>query len=354
MFNNPGPAPRPTLLIKSDPPIVRGAGPGREDSTCLTMGLALSKFAFAISKFTLFNSVLNTVDVGTDIKTFFDLLRDGHKYWASLTMLWTLCPFFVHLTIFLKNWAQNGKAGAFWNEVGVHLPFATPLRNLCYAYKLLSYGYGHPNYYDRTKARDVEEIMSKAGMTSQAESFCEAGPQATTQMIIMMSTGRYTPTQLISVAVSILSLSWGAARAYFILRTRDQSDPDPAVGMVIKWILMHMVAVTVHSLLMWSTIGGLLGPYTFVAIPITILAIYTVVRTNDEDFETGVLKELEEVDASTSDPDVQPAKAAKKENSQDKNPNENTNEDAEIPEDFAMPAALFSVWLPCVVGNRAR
>jgi hypothetical protein len=58
--------------------------------------------------------------------------------------------------------------------------------------------------------------------------------------------------------------------------------------------------------------------------------------------------------AATSDPDVQPAKAAKEENSQDKNPKENTNGDAEDPEDFAMPAALFSVWLPCVVGNRAR
>jgi hypothetical protein len=58
--------------------------------------------------------------------------------------------------------------------------------------------------------------------------------------------------------------------------------------------------------------------------------------------------------ASTSDPNVQPAKAAKEDNSQDKNPKENTTEDPEDLQDFTMPAALFSIWLPCVVGNRAR
>jgi hypothetical protein len=331
--------------IKWDPPIGSLSGPGREDSPRLRMGVAMSKvksvFAtttFAISKFMFFNSVLNSIDVGTDFKTYFDLWGKGHKYWASLTMLWTFSPILVHLAVFLRNWAWARKsyssktalAEAFWNEVGVHFPFFTPLRNLYYAYKLRSYGYGSPDY-DRTKARDVEEIMAKAGMTSQAESFCEAGPQATTQAIIILSTGVATPWQLVSMAISILSLTWGAARAYFILRTRDQSDPDPAFGMALKWVFGPMLAVTVHSLLAWSTIGSLLGPYTLFAIPISMLAIYTVVRTGGDREDPG----------GENNPD-------------DEQPEDSLKEDSEDPEDFAMPAALFSVWLPCVVGNRPR
>ena len=374
MLNKPSPVSGcVALLIKCDPPIGSRAGPGREDSARLRMGVAMSKsamakYAFTISKFTFFNSILNSIDVGTDFKTYFDLWGKGHKYWASLTMLWTFSPILVHLPIFLVKWARaresyssyRALAWAFWNEVGVHFPFFTPLRNLYYSYKLWSYGYGGPNY-DRTKAREVEEIMAKAGMTSQAESFCEAGPQATTQAIIILSTGTATYTQLVSVGISVLSLSWGAARAYFILRSRGQSDPDPAFGMALKWVFLPMLAVTVHSLLVWSTIGSLLGPYTLFAIPITMLAIYAVVRTDADAQPAKAAQEKnpedEQVKDSLKEDSEEPedfAKAAQEKNPEDEQAKDTLKKDSDQPEDFALPSALFSVWLPCVVGNRPR
>ena len=52
----------------------------------------------------------------------------------------------------------------------------------------------------------------------------------------MSSTGQYTNTQLFSVATSVLSLSWGAARSFLIMRTKAEADPDPDMATVAVFI----------------------------------------------------------------------------------------------------------------------
>ena len=48
-----------------------------------------------------------------------------------------------------------------------------------------------------------------------------------TQVFIVLSTGQYSNTQLISLFTSVLSLSWGAARSFLIMRIAETADPDP-------------------------------------------------------------------------------------------------------------------------------
>ena len=55
-------------------------------------------------------------------------------------------------------------------------------------------------------------------------------------MLIIFSTGQYTNTQLFSVTTSVLSLSWGAARSFLIMRTKAEADPDPDVATVAVFI----------------------------------------------------------------------------------------------------------------------
>ena len=61
------------------------------------------------------------------------------------------------------------------------------------------------------------------------------------------------------VIVSVFSLAWGSSRAFFIERTRDEADPDPALPMVVLWVFPCMVLIALNSMMMWTMLGGILG-----------------------------------------------------------------------------------------------
>ena len=61
------------------------------------------------------------------------------------------------------------------------------------------------------------------------------------------------------VIVSVFSLAWGSSRAFFIERTRDGVDPDPALRMVVMLVFPYMVLVAINNMTMWTLTGGILG-----------------------------------------------------------------------------------------------
>ena len=61
------------------------------------------------------------------------------------------------------------------------------------------------------------------------------------------------------VIVSVFSLAWGSSPAFFIERTRDEADPDPALNMVLLWVFPCMLLIAVNSMMMWTMTGGILG-----------------------------------------------------------------------------------------------
>ena len=71
--------------------------------------------------------------------------------------------------------------------------------------------------------------------------------------------GHFSWTVIVSVIVSVFSLAWGSSRAFFIERTRDEADPDPALNMVVLWVLPCMLLIAVNSMMMWTLTGGILG-----------------------------------------------------------------------------------------------
>merc|ERR1712037_619536 len=131
------------------------------------------------------------------------------------------------------GYATYGKlAGGFYSEAATHLPFVLPIHNLWRAKMLNDINYGKHTFRMRD-SKMVEKIFAEAGKGSAAESTYEAGPQSVTQVLIVLSTGQYTKTQIISVITSVLSLSGGAARSFLIMRTADKADPDPDMTTVI-------------------------------------------------------------------------------------------------------------------------
>ena len=71
--------------------------------------------------------------------------------------------------------------------------------------------------------------------------------------------GQFPPSIIVGVIVSVFSLAWGSSRAFFIERTRDEADPDPALNMVVLWVFPCMVLIAVNSMMMWTLTGGILG-----------------------------------------------------------------------------------------------
>ena len=86
-----------------------------------------------------------------------------------------------------------------------------------------------------------------------------SGPQSVQQMVIGLCTGHFPWEIQVSTLISLLSLSWGASRAFFVERIPDEADPDPAVLMVLMRIFPLMLIVVTNSMLTWIAIGGLIG-----------------------------------------------------------------------------------------------
>ena len=55
----------------------------------------------AILIFLLFNCAFSLSDVLTDLLSYFNLLDDGHVWWASLTMYWMWNAFVLHTLLYL-------------------------------------------------------------------------------------------------------------------------------------------------------------------------------------------------------------------------------------------------------------
>ena len=234
--------------------------------------------------FVVFNSILPFTDVATDGTTFFDLNENGHANWAAATFYFMWNPFILHLLAFIYNfinsWCKDdgeGNVNFNWRaelkSVLFHLPFVVPIKNLYNAYRLYQLGFG-TKHFDEKNWRKVERIQNEAGMKGMHESFEEAGPQAIVQLVIVFSTGLISTAQKVSIPISIFSLAWGSSRVFFILRTRNESDPDPNVMMILLRILPCELLIVTNSILLWTLIGGLLGKYTFIGVVLSFCTIF--------------------------------------------------------------------------------
>ena len=272
---------------------------------------------YKLASFVFFNSLFPLGDVGTDAYTAYDLYQDGHDYWASLTFYLVWNPFVVHLLQFLWHaglaWWNNKVSEFDWVKrlkyLAIRLPFVFPFVNLYGSVHLRRLGFGRRKLSPK-ESKIAEEIQREAGLISVQESFMEAGPQTVVQLVKVFSTGHISYAQIASLVFSFLILAYSSAKVFFILRTKDESDPDPDFKMLLLRIVPWELLIVTNSAIFWTMIGGLLGEYILVGILFTFLSTYGVLY----------IQELR-------------------------------NPSADSEEDFKFLGALTSVWLPCVVGN---
>ena len=119
--------------------------------------------------------------------------------------------------------------------------------------------------------------------------FCSLFPPLFHQVVIILSTWQWTPTQLVSLCISIFSLSWGSARlslfytdlqpthrSYLILRERRQSDPDPKIAAVAFHIFPLMFLATFSHQILLITSSIILGALVFPALALFIGLDYLI------------------------------------------------------------------------------
>ena len=171
------------------------------------------------------------------------------------------------------------------------------------------------------------------------------------KVVIMMSTGQVTYTQGISLCTSVLSLSWGAARAFMIMRTRDEADPNPEISTLVLRVWPYMIATTIANLALLVCMGGIFGGYIFCCLILNFLSVFTTLTLTAKHFrkkERGADGDEEEAGAEV---DLSPRKG-------DTDPKvdkdvESLNQANGQADDKTsrIIASLCAVWIPCVVGR---
>ena len=169
----------------------------------------------SLSLFLLMNSGLPGADVVTDFLTFL-ALRPVHPYWAAFSLFWMFASFLVHLGFFVFRFIKAKKNGVqitiasealngnLFKQVIVYIPPILPIWNIILAVKLFKLGYASSSP-DPRHAEEIEAILTEAGLGSINESFFEAGPQAVTQLVILLSSGTMSTVQMITIPVSVLT-----------------------------------------------------------------------------------------------------------------------------------------------------
>ncbi len=62
-----------------------------------------AKHFLILLKFFIFNVLLVSLDIGSDVGTAVNFYNRGHSYWGSLTLLFIFMPFFARILVFLLN-----------------------------------------------------------------------------------------------------------------------------------------------------------------------------------------------------------------------------------------------------------
>ena len=175
------------------------------------------------------SSVLPGTDVTSDFLTFLELLEHGDIKWANDVLFFMFLPFFFKLAEFVVDLCrgkvkENNVVGLF-----LHLPFMAPIVHLSLGLRIL--------LIDTTKPENIsgiEKVAKVAALGSMYEAFLESGPQLQLQLHIILSTGRPTVTQVVSIVLSTLSLTLASCRAFYVQRSPKFADPEPNIHMILR------------------------------------------------------------------------------------------------------------------------
>ena len=148
------------------------------------------------------------------------------------------------------------------------------------------------DFEKRENDSQIETILKVSGLTSLYESFGEAGPQLVLQSHIFACTGQISTTQMVTSITSLMSLTWSASRAFFIMRDPDHADADPSLKMVLP-IVPFMLCLVISSTFCLTVAGGILK-YWIAAIIAAIAFLNFLVQLRNSTEKHGCKEDAEQ------------------------------------------------------------
>ena len=191
------------MAVESDAPLMAPRRPNQGQirgrvKQMMTVGKRLQKGVLHIVS----NSVVPGTDVTSDFFTFLELWQHGDYGWAAAVLTFMFVPFFFKLGEFLVDLCKGRVTEKNFIGLFLHLPFVAPIVHLSLGLRIL--------LIDPTKPENlsgIEKVAKVAALGSMYEAFLESGPQLQLQLHIILSTGRPTVTQVVSIVFSCLSLT---------------------------------------------------------------------------------------------------------------------------------------------------
>ena len=161
----------------------------------------------------------------------------------------------------------------------VQFPLFVTFRGIRWLYKLYRLDHGMDSFKSKNHAA-VEKILKESNEASMIEAYFRDAPNFVLSSINILSTGHWTNAIIFSSATSALYQGMTASRAYFLLRSKDTADAIPHFITMLLRIFPCMSVVTMNSFIFWTLIGGLLGPYTFVAVGLNYMFVHSVLKVS--------------------------------------------------------------------------
>ena len=139
----------------------------------------------------------------------------------------------------------------------------------------------------------------------------------------------------------MMSLSWGAARAFMVMRYKDEEETNPPIiALITVW--PWMMASVIANLVLQVCTGGLLGGYIFPCLGLNFLIVRTVLEKVNRKHYLEERVSRKTVTEGDTDPEV---------DKDVENPNQDSDLADKVDDTSFTTASLCALWIPCVVGK---
>ena len=213
---------------------------------------------FKLLKYFLFDVVLMTADVVTDILTFIEFLNNGNTKWAYTNLSFIFLPSVIRLVTTTYEQSKGNleikiKKNEKVKEVMLASIKALPIIQTIFSIR--RFFVLKDQLLHTSDPSQLNKTYRESAQLKVFEAFAEAGPSQVLNVYIFLVTGCLTWTQGLSITTGFLSLSMSSLTVYYLFRSKKEEDPNPSIPLLLM-PLLPMIVNTVASTLLWAIVAS--------------------------------------------------------------------------------------------------
>ena len=225
-------------------------------------------------KYLLFDVVLLTADVVTDILTFIEFLQNGNTKWAYTNLSFIFLPFVIRLVTATYDQFKGNQEIRIEKLKEVVLASIKALPIIQTIFSIRRFFVLKDQLLHTSDPSQLNQTYRESAHLKVFEAFAEAGPSQILNVYIFFVTGSLTWTQGLSLFTGFLSLSMSSLTVYYLIRSKKEEDPNPSIPLLLMPML-PMLVNTVASTLLWAILASFGSILIVPSIFMVFVATYT-------------------------------------------------------------------------------